>query len=125
MRTSSLWQFDERVGVGLSPETRSATEGRLFTTRAIAMQKGVGLVAAISGLVGAQPPESGLLRLGGDGRAACIQRIDPAYIDWPLPNLGRHQQAKPLPPGTHQPRPVHVRLVAQWLHGARRRYLAL
>ena len=61
MRTSSLWQFDERVGVGLSPETRSAADGRLFTTRAIAMQKGVGLMAAISGLAGAQPPESGLL----------------------------------------------------------------
>lgn len=86
VRTGSLWQFDERVGVGLSPETRSAADGRLFTTRAIAMQKGVGLVAAISGLAGAQPPESGLLRLGGDGRAACIQRIDPAYIDWPLPD---------------------------------------
>ena len=29
VRTSSFWQFDERVGVGLSPETRSAADGQL------------------------------------------------------------------------------------------------
>ena len=71
-RISSLRQFGDRVGVDLSAETHSVSERRLFTIRAIAMPKAVGLVAAVSGVSvtpDAQPPESGLLRLGGDGHS--------------------------------------------------------
>lgn len=78
--TSTLWAMDERIGVGLSADTRSAEEHKLFTNRAVAMKADIGFVAAITG---ATPPADGLLRLGGDGRAASIQ---PADLQWPEPD---------------------------------------
>jgi len=69
---SELWQMDERIGIGLSAEQRSAETGKLFSTQAIAFRPGVGFFAAVDG---AQVPEDGLLRLGGDGRAAAIRGV--------------------------------------------------
>ncbi|MFC4621983.1 type III-B CRISPR module-associated Cmr3 family protein [Comamonas nitrativorans] len=80
VKTSDLWGMDERVGVGLSEATRSAEDGKLFTNRAVAMQPGVGFAAAISG---ATLPAHGLLRLGGDGRAA---NIESTAVAWPEPD---------------------------------------
>lgn len=80
LKTSDLWSMDERVGVGLAESTRSAEDGKLFSNRAVAMKPGVGFTAAISG---ATPPATGLLRLGGDGRAASI---DSAAVAWPEPD---------------------------------------
>lgn len=80
VNTSTLWGMDERVGVGLSGDTRSAEEGKLFTNRAVAMKSGVGFVAAIHG---APVPDNGLLRLGGDGHAASIAA---ASLQWPEPD---------------------------------------
>lgn len=93
VKSSALWQIDPRVGVGLDSDTRRAADGRLFTVQAVAMVKrghavgtdqasgkprladhDVGFLAAVSG---AMPPADGSLRLGGDGRAAAIQRTDP------------------------------------------------
>lgn len=78
--SSELWGMDERVGVGLSEQTRSAEDGKLFTNRAVALKPDVGFVAAISG---ATLPTSGLLRLGGDGRAASIESV---AFAWPEPD---------------------------------------
>lgn len=80
IKTSELWAFDERVGVGLAENTRSADDGKLFTNRAVALKDGVGFVAIVNG---AQAPDAGLLRLGGDGRAASIQSVN---LDWPQPD---------------------------------------
>ncbi len=77
IHSSQLWRFDERVGVGLDEGTRSAADGKLFTTRAIALCEGVGFVAAVAG---ADVPASGGLRFGGDGRAASLRS---AAITWP------------------------------------------
>ncbi len=74
VKSSALWQIDPRVGVGLDTDTRRAADGRLFTVQAVAMQAGIGFLAAVSG---AMPPAAGSVRLGGDGRAAAIQRADP------------------------------------------------
>lgn len=81
VHTSELWGYDERVGVGLDASTRSAADGKLFTTRAIAMKNGVGFAVSASG---AELPASGSLRLGGDGRAAAVHA---AAIGWPTPDL--------------------------------------
>ena len=86
IKTSELWAFDERVGVGLAENTRSADDGKLFTNRAVALKDGVGFVAIVNG---AQTPDSGLLRLGGDGRAASIQSVN---FDWPQPNYAAISQ---------------------------------
>jgi CRISPR-associated protein Cmr3 len=67
-----LWVLDHRVGVGLDSETGCAADGRLFSTQAVALTPGVGFVAIVSG---AQPPVTGTLRLGGDGRAAGVRGI--------------------------------------------------
>lgn len=78
--SSQLWSMDERVGVGLDTAIGSAEDGKLFTSRAVVLKQGIGFVAAVTG---APVPVSGLLRLGGDGRAASIR---PAAIDWPEPD---------------------------------------
>lgn len=80
VHSSNLWSFDVRVGIGMSAATRSVEEGKLFSAQAVAMQPGVGFVAGVSG---AQTPKDGLLRLGGDGRAATIEQAD---INLPQPD---------------------------------------
>jgi CRISPR-associated protein Cmr3 len=67
VKTSELWAIDSRVGIGLNADTRSADEGKLFTTQAVAFKPGIGFVASIQG---SHLPANGTLRLGGDGRAA-------------------------------------------------------
>lgn len=68
--SSELWRMDERIGVGLSSDTRSVENGKLFSTQAIIFQPGIGFIATVNG---ATAPTSGLLRFGGDGRAVAIQ----------------------------------------------------
>lgn len=70
VKSSDLWMLDHRIGVGLDSATRRAADGRLFSVQAVAMQPGVGFIAAITG---ATPPADGSVRLGGDGRAAAIR----------------------------------------------------
>ena len=88
VHTSALWSYDERVGVGLDGDTRSAAEGKLFSTRAIAMKEGVGFAVAASG---ALLPQSGTLRLGGDGRAAAVH---PSPIVWPASDIDAISRAR-------------------------------
>lgn len=72
VHSSELWVLDARVGIGMERATRRVEEGKLFTAQAVAFKPGTGFVAAVSG---ARPPADGLLRLGGDGRAAAITPI--------------------------------------------------
>ena len=88
VHSRDLWSFDERVGVGLDGTTRSAAEGKLFTTRAIALKEGVGFAVAVAG---ADLPTGGSLRLGGDGRAAAVHA--PA-IAWPAPDYAAIAMAR-------------------------------
>lgn len=87
-----LWHTDERVGVGLDLDRRRASDGRLFTVQAMApvwrgaaglceqdVPHDVGFLVSVSG---AEPPDRGLLRLGGDGRAVAIHPVG----DFRLPN---------------------------------------
>lgn len=71
---SELWKIDSRVGIGMNADTRSVDTGKLFSSQAVALKQGVGFLAAVQG---AQPPEDGLLRLGGDGRAASVSAVQP------------------------------------------------
>jgi CRISPR-associated protein Cmr3 len=75
---SELWRVDERVGIGMDAATGSVAEGRLFTTQAIALKPDIGFLVEVSG---AEPPEDGSLRFGGDGRAVAIRPAE----DVPLP----------------------------------------
>ncbi len=90
VRSGALWQFDHRVGVGLDAAQRRAKDGQLFSMQAVAMLKrghrldrrnekeqpvryDVGFLATVTG---AEPPTSGLVRLGGDGRAAALHPVN-------------------------------------------------
>ncbi|MCY4263948.1 MAG: type III-B CRISPR module-associated protein Cmr3 [Gammaproteobacteria bacterium] len=100
VHSSELWSFESRVGIGLSRYSRSVERGKLFTTQALVMHKRgnnvpkdfssgdckitdytVGFVASVGG---AAPPKNGLLRFGGDGRAASLSPVSSAD----LANLG-------------------------------------
>ena len=72
VKSSELWSMDERIGVGLSQETRSVEEGKLFATQAIVFKPGIGFAARVTGV---NPPQSGLLRFGGDCRAVAVSSI--------------------------------------------------
>jgi CRISPR-associated protein Cmr3 len=75
---SELWTAESRVGIGLSEVSGTAIEGRLFSVEHTSVRQpehgtdgstAVGLVVGMSGC-GTRLPQSGFLRLGGDGRAA-------------------------------------------------------
>ena len=72
VKTSELWAIDARVGIGLNADSRSADDGKLFTTQAVAFLPGVGFVVSVRG---ATLPTQGTLRLGGDGRAASSKSV--------------------------------------------------
>lgn len=89
VKSGQLWGIDPRVGVGLDADTRRAADGRLFSVQAVAPRQrqhppehgfDVGFLVAVSGAV---PPSQGMLRLGGDGRAAAIQQ---AAVQVPEPD---------------------------------------
>ncbi|HEX7382422.1 MAG TPA: type III-B CRISPR module-associated Cmr3 family protein [Nevskiaceae bacterium] len=77
VKSDELWKTDIRIGVGIAHDTRRADDGKLFTTQAMALHKRCDVNAtAIVGFAAtarcAALPNSGLVRLGGDGRAATI-----------------------------------------------------
>lgn len=90
--TSALYSMDERLGIALDSDSRTAPDGALYTTQAVAMQADSGFVCAVRGVDDAQVPMSGLLRLGGDGRAAALSEVPSPQ---PAPANGRGGSAKP------------------------------
>lgn len=83
VRSSDLWKLDSRLGIALDAEKRSAADGMIYTSEAVALQPGVGFVTAYAGH-GAALQDGDLVRLGGDGRAARVHRTSltlPA-TDW-------------------------------------------
>ena len=73
--TSTLFKREPRLGIALDAGTRTATDGAIYTTEAIAFMPDAGFLIGIDGLQEQLPP-SGLLRLGGDGKGATYERID-------------------------------------------------
>lgn len=68
-----LWQFDQRLGIALNSSRRTAEEGQLYTAETVSMAPGCGFLVGVDGADGLLP-ENGLLRLGGDGRGATLER---------------------------------------------------
>ena len=94
VESAQLWGIDHRVGIGLNAEQRSAADGRLFSMQAVAMKKrehngcDVGFLASVAG---ASVPQSGLIRLGGDGRGAALHA---AEVVTPPADLGALVRAR-------------------------------
>jgi len=93
VKSADLWDIDTRTGVGLDSDKRSAADGRLFTMQAVAFKRQIDKpeTGFVVGILGAQPPDDGLLRLGGDGRAASIS---PAAINSPQPDYDAIAKAR-------------------------------
>lgn len=85
LRSSALWQLDSRLGIALDAEKRSAADGKIYTSEAVALRKNVGFVAASCGHAPTLK-DGDLVRLGGDGRAA---RVQAATLNLPAPDWAR------------------------------------
>ncbi|MDH2431441.1 type III-B CRISPR module-associated Cmr3 family protein [Pokkaliibacter sp. MBI-7] len=70
--SSALWKRDTRLGIALDGHSRTAAESQLYTSETVALAEDVGFIARVSG-AGGVLPGNGLLRLGGDGRAASLE----------------------------------------------------
>ena len=83
VRASQLWASDPRLGIALDAQRRSAADGKIYTTEAIALAKNVGFITASTGH-SSQLANGDLVRLGGDGRAATahIVTVDTPETDW-------------------------------------------
>jgi len=83
---SDVWRSEQRLGIARDTDTATAAEGQIYTTETIAFRRWQdrqgGFLALVDGMVDAVP--DGLLRFGGDGRAARLQRADwqPPEPDW-------------------------------------------
>jgi CRISPR-associated protein Cmr3 len=78
MPTSRLFAAETRLGIGIDPTARTAAEGALYTTEAVSFAADSGFLVGIEGMEGVALPDEGVLRLGGDGRAARYRRVDAA-----------------------------------------------
>ncbi len=72
-RQGEFYRVDSRLGIARDYHTKTAEEGRIYTTEGIALNKGC---AFLVGYKGSNIPRDGLLRLGGDGRGAVIEPCD-------------------------------------------------
>lgn len=75
LRSADLFKRESRLGIALDPGARTAAEGAIYTTEAIAFAAQSGFLVGIDGMRGQLPP-SGLLRLGGDGKGAAYRHVD-------------------------------------------------
>jgi len=87
---NALWQEDPRLGIAIDAKTRTVEKGRIYTTKTIAMAKGIGFLVGVEGAPGCLP-RGGLLRFGGDGRGAAVH---PCRIIWPEPSWPRVRREK-------------------------------
>jgi len=83
IHADELWKTDPRLGIALDGDQHTAAQGKIYTTDVIAMRTDVGFVVTVAG-ASELVPTNGLLRFGGDGRAASVQSCsyDPLQPDW-------------------------------------------
>ena len=79
--SEGLWRTDSRLGIGLDVARRTTRKSLLYTADALALAPGVEFLVPCAG-GGELLPDSGLLRLGGDGRGATVERWEPGNAQW-------------------------------------------
>ena len=72
---ADLYTRETRLGIALDGGSRTAEDGALYTTEAVAFDSQAGFLVGIEG-DGGQLPDRGHLRLGGDGKGATYARCD-------------------------------------------------
>jgi CRISPR-associated protein Cmr3 len=82
--SQQIYQRDPRLGIGLNADARTAEEGLIYTTEGFAFSpkddKAAAVFTSTGFLVGLEGvadllPDTGLLRLGGDGRSAQYHKV--------------------------------------------------
>jgi CRISPR-associated protein Cmr3 len=76
-----LFQREVRPGIGRDSQKRTTLEGALYEVEFVRPCKDVGLLVEIEGYDGW--PESGLMRIGGEGHGAYFTKLDAE--PWPAP----------------------------------------
>ncbi|MFZ5588003.1 MAG: type III-B CRISPR module-associated protein Cmr3 [Thermodesulfobacteriota bacterium] len=79
-----LYGFDERVGIGVDPQTYATEEGMIYAARMLAPKEGVGFYAEVRGpqeVLALLPNGPFPLAWGGEGRRAACRKV-PA-VGWP------------------------------------------
>lgn len=74
LSSAELFKRETRLGIALDGGSRTAADGALYTSEAIALGQTVGFLVGCEGDDG-QLPESGHLRLGGDGKGASYRAM--------------------------------------------------
>ena len=79
IESKHVYQRDPRLGIGLNADARTAEEGQIYTTEGFAFSPqdtfaSTGFLVGIEGLANLLP-DTGLLRLGGDGRSAQYRKV--------------------------------------------------
>lgn len=100
LHSTHLWSDESRVGIGMEAQSRTAEDGKLFSLQHTAPRHGENDKASESGLLvgvhgcGKQLPARGLLRLGGDGRAAAFRQAGTPAIGMPAEQIARSDRFK-------------------------------
>lgn len=84
----TLWSDEPRIGLERNPDTRTAEEGLLYSTRHVRLARSVSLGVRIGGLPPDwRPPFGRTLSFGGESRTAACREWNAALsLDAPLPN---------------------------------------
>jgi len=76
-----LFQREVRPGIARNNQTRTTLEGALFEVEFTRPSENVGLLVEVEGYDGW--PNSGLMRIGGEGHGACFTQVETS--SWPAP----------------------------------------
>ncbi|HXH11956.1 MAG TPA: type III-B CRISPR module-associated protein Cmr3, partial [Alphaproteobacteria bacterium] len=88
-------EYEERIGIGLEAGRRAAQEGRIYAAQFLRLQKDHGFVVYVEGLNGIGP-QGDFMALGGEGRAARLERLEATAPDLgdPPRSLMKHGRFK-------------------------------
>jgi CRISPR-associated protein Cmr3 len=79
VESSDLFMFESRLGIARDDARRTTEEGMLYEVEFVRPCNGVGLCLDMAGYD--DWPESGVLRIGGEGRAARFEQVN--AVEWP------------------------------------------
>lgn len=71
-----IFERENRFGVHLQSDIRRPRDGFIYEIEYARLEDGFGLEVEVNGLPDKQWPQTGMVRLGGDGRAARFTRLD-------------------------------------------------
>lgn len=82
IQSEDLFLRESRFGIGRDDVTHTTREGALYEVEFIRLRPGVGLWVQVKGYD--DWPQSGTMRIGGEGRGAHFTQVSPP-LDWPQP----------------------------------------